>query len=243
MCALSFVFSFFCLGAPSDGKIFFLAPCSSIEFWRFFFLENPQPSKVPGFVDILFLDCSNPKEMSQDAQTLKGRVVSLFNHPTVQCKRREAVVPMVRVRMLRLLADRGIENSRYLDRACHVTALEVQVIDRYAQVLGQPILPGQCRANMELSGLDLTGLFRRHGAYHLKIGTSAVLHVYGLRTPCWKMDRVHAGLWDLMRGRSISIHGAPVRAFDTLNQGVKMKVVESGDIAQDDDVVVVLHAA
>lgn len=173
-------------------------------------------------------------------ETLQGRVVGLFNHPTAKYKKLEAVVDMVRVRMLRLLKGRGIDGSRYLDGACHVTALETEVIAKYAQVLGKPILPGQCRANVELSGLDLTGLFRRHGAFDLKIGVSAVLHVYGLRTPCWKMDRVQPGLWDLMRGRSILCGDDHVRAFDGLNQGVKMKVVESGDIIEGDDIVVVL---
>ena len=53
------------------------------------------------------------------------------------------------------------------------------------------------------------------------------------------MDRICQGLWDLMRGRSAVINDKEVRAFDFLNQGVKMKVVASGEIKVGDDVTVV----
>jgi MOSC domain-containing protein YiiM len=139
----------------------------------------------------------------------KGRVTGLFSHPQKSYKKSEPTSEMVAVKSMVLITGRGMEGSRFLDKSCHVTGLETEEIDKYSKLIGQRILPGQCRSNIETSSIPMTQLFVENGneALYVQIGVSVILKVYAQRTPCWKMNRICEGLEDLMWGRVAIVNG------------------------------------
>ena len=169
-------------------------------------------------------------ESKQDA----GRIVGLFTHPVKSYKKSQrqdvkafAMIPHDSVNMVK----GGIEGDSYLGRKCEITAIGVETIAMYSKIIGHTILPGQMRSNIETSGIDLAQLFRDNDQqpFLTNLGDKGVVQVYGLRTPCWKMNDLFPGidLEKLMWGNKIMVDDHEVQnACEDLDQGVKMRVVE-----------------
>ncbi len=91
---------------------------------------------------------------------------------------------------------------------------------------GFAIRPGQMGENITTRGLDLLGL--PTGAW-LRIGAEAVVEVTGLRTPCFQLDELQAGLMAATLGRDGA--GRPIR-----KAGVMGIVLASGEVRPGDTI-------
>jgi MOSC domain-containing protein YiiM len=181
---------------------------------------------------------SHESTKADTSEVKKGVVVALFDHPKKSYKKHEDTLDMIPAKELKLVEGKGIEGSRYFGKSCHLTAIETEVIAIYSKAIEKPIVPGQVRSNVEISGLPVTELLYEHGPLLVKIGATAIVKVYAQRVPCWKMDRICDGLQNLMWGKSATINKKEVHTFGYLNQGVKMKVVAGGIIKVGDIIVV-----
>jgi MOSC domain-containing protein YiiM len=124
------------------------------------------------------------------------------------------------VEELNLIAGQGIaESRRYFGRKNRegrpsrrqVSLIEREQIAEHAAALGlERIDPGQVRSNIETLGVNLMALVGQHVA----VG-EAILHLYGPRTPCAKMDAICTGLRALMENGK---------------QGVMAEVIKSGPV-------------
>ncbi len=97
---------------------------------------------------------------------------------------------------------------------------------------GFPIEPGMLGENITTSGIDLVGL---PTGTRLRIGTSAVVEVTGLRNPCVQIENFHEGLLSAVLERDGQGH---VRR----KSGVMSIVLTSGDVAPGDPIHIELPA-
>jgi MOSC domain-containing protein YiiM len=145
-----------------------------------------------------------------------GTVASLHIHPAV------AGDPMLAAEAFSVVAEKGIENNgegRLFDRGSkrQVTLIEREQLAENANALGHPGLkPGDVRSNIETEGIDLISLKGKQ----VQVG-DAVLLLYEVRTPCWKMDKLIEGL----RAR-----------MEEDRQGMLAQVVRSGTIRVGDSI-------
>jgi MOSC domain-containing protein YiiM len=148
---------------------------------------------------------------------INGQVASLHLHSVT------AGGVFQNVAAVEMVAGKGIAgNPRYFGRPTRrqVTLMEREQIAEHAAALGlETILPGQVRANVETTGIDLIALIGRQ----IRVG-SALLHIYAARTPCHKMDAICPGLRELM---------------ENSRQGVLAQVVESGHLRAGDTIQLV----
>ena len=97
---------------------------------------------------------------------------------------------------------------------------------------GFTVAAGQIGENITTRGIALLSL---PAGAQLHIGTSAVVRITGLRNPCAQLDRFQPGLMSALLDRAPD--GALVR-----KAGVMGVVVQGGDVAAGDEVVVHLPA-
>ena len=143
-----------------------------------------------------------------------GRIVSLHIHLG------KGGELMVSADSLQLEARKGIvEDKRYFGKSKRqVTLIEREQLHAHADALGiNGIGPGQARANIETSGINLHALLGRE----VQIG-EAVLLLYEDRTPCYKMDAVCQGMRKLMENGKQGV----------LAQVMKSGVIKIGDTIQ-----------
>lgn len=93
------------------------------------------------------------------------------------------------------------------------------------------VLPGEMGENVTTRGIDLLALGT---GTRLKIGTSAVVEVTGLRNPCSQIEAFQSGLLAAVTGRGAG--GSLVR-----KAGV-MAIVLQGGLVQPDDAIEIVHA-
>ena len=130
---------------------------------------------------------------------LKGTVVAVASNPKHEFSKptKESI---------KLLDDHGVEGDAHAgrfvqhrnlakqmpamrnNRQVHLLAMEL-LTDLTS--LGFTVAPGELGENVTTGGLDLT---RFPLGTHLWIGTSAVVELTGLRTPCALIDRFQKGL-------------------------------------------------
>ncbi len=150
-----------------------------------------------------------------------GSVPSLHVHPPI------AGEPLIPLETINVVAGQGIvESKRYFGRKSrrHVTLIEREQLAEHAGALGlDQITPGAVRANIETTGIDLRNFVKRR----VRVG-EAVLEIYGVRTPCQKMDAICHGL------RARIEHG---------KQGVLAMVIQSGAIHVGDKTVLLPDSA
>lgn len=168
--------------------------------------------------------------------------VGLFIHPEISYKKHHDAkdFPMIQKRSVTFVKG-GILGDSYLGKSCEVTAIETEVIEMYSKLIEHPILPGQVRSNIETHGIPLSQLFRENeGPLYIKIGSTAILKIYALRTPCWKMNDICGiDLNNLMKGRSIMVDEKEIVGSGYLDQGVKMKVMVGGDVCEGDSITII----
>jgi MOSC domain-containing protein YiiM len=141
-----------------------------------------------------------------------GKVASLHMHPDVAGEPLRAVSEVYAEAGKGLVGDCrvfGRKNQKGEPGRRQVSLIAREEIARHAAALGLPeIAPGAARSNIETTGLNLLSFLGRE----MEVG-EAVLLIYEARTPCWKMDRIAAGLQAMMsQGR----------------QGVLAQVIRSG---------------
>jgi MOSC domain-containing protein YiiM len=95
-----------------------------------------------------------------------------------------------------LVDDRGIEGNADRSRRRQVTLLDVDAWNAAAQTLGSDVDPVMRRANVLLSGIDLTATRDRV----LRIGDCRV-RIAGETKPCERMDEALPGLQKALRDR------------------------------------------
>ena len=149
-----------------------------------------------------------------------GRVESLHIHPQVPG------APFKALQALTLIEGKGIfEDTRYFARTSRagaptrrqVSLIEREQIAEHAAILGlETIAPGEVRANVETTGINL----QEFVGYEVALG-EAVLFFYAPRTPCQKMDRICQGLRALM---------------ENARQGVMAEVIRSGTVRVGDEI-------
>jgi MOSC domain-containing protein YiiM len=149
-----------------------------------------------------------------------ARVASLHIHPAT------AGEAMISVAEIDLIAGQGIlQDKRYFGRKSRngeptkrqLTLIAREQIGEHAATLGLPAIhEGLVRSNIETENIDLVPLAGRR----VRIGTAVVL-IGNPRDPCEKMDRIAAGLRELMN------HG---------KQGVLAQVIESGKVRVRDEI-------
>lgn len=131
---------------------------------------------------------------------------------------------MEEVFMMELIAGKGIAgNKRYFTRPTRrqVTLIERELLAEHAAALGlDGIAPGKARSNIETEGV----WFRELIGKQIRIGTTAMLFLYEVRTPCHKMDALASGLRRLMENG---------------HQGVLAQVLVSGMIQSGDAIKLV----
>ena len=104
--------------------------------------------------------------------------------------------PMDVVEQATLEAGRGLVGSANYGGRRHVTIISVERWAELSEVLGAEIDPVARRANLLVSGIDLTESRNRTllvGGCRLQIG--------GETRPCERMEEAHAGLQEAMRPR------------------------------------------
>lgn len=110
-----------------------------------------------------------------------------------------------------------ISRSTGLQSKRQVSLMEREQIAEHAAALGlETIAPGDVRANIETTGINLVALV----GHEVQVG-EAILYFYEARTPCEQMDRICDGLRDLMEDEK---------------QGVLAQVVRTGIIRVGDSV-------
>jgi MOSC domain-containing protein YiiM len=97
---------------------------------------------------------------------------------------------------------------------------------------GYEIEPGAMGENITTRGIDLLGLAT---GTRLRLGTSAVVEVTGLRNPCRQLEGVAEGLMEAVLDRDAN--GELVR-----KAGVMAVVLEGGTVAPGDPIVVEVPA-
>ena len=146
---------------------------------------------------------------------------------------------------IRLLAGLGVEGDAHLGTTVQhrsrvavdptqpnlrqVHLIHAELFDEL-RARGLDVSPGQIGENITTRGIDLLGL--PTGA-RLRIGSSAMIDVTGLRNPCIQLDRFRAGLTAAVLERRPD--GRLVR-----KAGVMATVAETGDVRPGDAIVVEL---
>ena len=152
---------------------------------------------------------------SHDNQANFGRVVSLHLHPPVPG------LEMRHADEIEVVVGKGIRrNGRFYGRTNrftgapsrrHVSIIAREQLSEHIAALGlESLPPGRVRSNIETVGVNLMALV----GCHVAIG-EAVLHFYEPRTPCAKMDALHAGLR---------------AAMENQRQGVMAEIIKPGKI-------------
>ena len=148
-------------------------------------------------------------------------------------------------RTIRLLAGHGVDGDAHAGatvkhrsrvardasqpnlRQVHLIAAELhdELRDR-----GLDVQPGQLGENVTTRGVDL---LRLPTGTRLQLGRDAVIEITGLRNPCGQLNRVHAGLKDVL---------SPRDAEGNIDRraGVMAIVLTSGDVAPGDTIRVEL---
>lgn len=116
-----------------------------------------------------------------------------------------------------LVADRGIEGNADRGGRRQVTILSRERWASVCERLGEPIDPRDRRANLLVSGINLTDSRGRV----LHVGTSR-LRILGETRPCGRMEEAYPGLEDALRAH--------------WGGGAYGEVLEGGDVATGDDV-------
>jgi len=170
---------------------------------------------------------------------LKGTVVSVASNP-----KHEFSKPAKET--IRLVEDHGVEGDahagrfiqhRYLAKTMPVLPNNRQVhlmaSELFAELgsSGYNVAPGDLGENVTTAGLDLT---KFPFGTRLRIGSSAVVELTGLRTPCALIDRFRKGLKRAM----IMRHEQP-----RFRCGVLGTVKETGQIAPGDRITVELPSS
>ena len=146
---------------------------------------------------------------------------------------------------IRLLAGLGVEHDAHMGttvkhrsrvardptqpnlRQVHLIHSELHADLRSA---GFAVEPGQMGENITTAGVDLLGL---PTSTRLRIGSTAIIEVTGLRNPCQQLDGIRAGLRAATLGRDE--HGGLVRLA-----GIMGIVVAGGEVRPGDRIVVEL---
>ena len=95
---------------------------------------------------------------------------------------------------------------------------------------GFTVQPGELGENITTTGISLLAL---PAGTRLKIGSSAIVEITGLRNPCAQIDRFQAGLLAKVVGRDTS--GAVQR-----KSGIMSVVIASGEVRPGDEIEVEL---
>jgi MOSC domain-containing protein YiiM len=143
---------------------------------------------------------------------LPGRVISLHLHPP------EPGTPLQSVDAIEVVSGKGIAgDTRYFERRNqttgepsrrHISLIEREQVAEHAAALSlEKIHPGAVRANIETSGINLTGLVGQH----VQVG-EALLHFYEPRTGCKKMDAICMGLRELTANNRLGVMAEIVRS-------------------------------
>ncbi len=126
--------------------------------------------------------------------------------------------PMDEVEVARLVPGRGLEGSADADGRRQVTILSAERWARAQDELGAEVDPALRRANLLVSGVDLTESRGRV----LAVGTSRI-RVKGETRPCRLMDEQHPGLQDALHldwgggAHGEVLSGGPVAVGDPVN--------------------------
>ena len=116
-----------------------------------------------------------------------GRLISIWI-------KRGKLAPMDRVQRAHVVAGRGLEGNANQGGKRQITLLSKEAWELAVTELGVDLDPACRRANLLLSGLDLTASAGRT----LAIG-SIQIQVRGETRPCDLMDREHEGLQAVLR--------------------------------------------
>ena len=110
-----------------------------------------------------------------------------------------------------------------------VHLIHIELLDELREG-GFDLVPGQMGENVTTSGVDLLGL--PTGA-RLRIGSSALVEITGLRNPCAQLETIQSGLMKAVLDRDSE--GNLVR-----KAGVMGIVIEGGDVRAADPIIVEL---
>ena len=117
-----------------------------------------------------------------------------------------------------LVSGDGLENNAHRGGKRQVTLLSAEAWDEVTAELGEQIDPSLRRANLLVSGIDLTDSRGRV----LHIGTSRI-HIYGETRPCELMDQAFPGLRQALeppwRGGAFGevLDGGTIRVSDPIS--------------------------
>ncbi|MBK9706784.1 MAG: sulfurase [Acidobacteria bacterium] len=125
--------------------------------------------------------------------------------------------PMDGAHGARLVMGRGIEGNANQGGRRQVTIIEEERWEKFMQLFNSPLPASSRRANLMVSGVDLTG---SRGKI-LKIGDCRI-QIFGETKPCERMDEALPGLKNAM--------------YDDWGGGAFGEVLDDGDIQIGDDV-------
>lgn len=145
--------------------------------------------------------------------------------------------------MIRLLTGLGVQGDAHAGRTVQhlsrvardpsapnlrqVHLIHAELLDELAAG-GFPVGPGDMGENVTTRGIDLLGL---PTGSTLRLGTTAVIEVTGLRNPCRQLNRFSDGLMAAVLGRSED--GSLIR-----KAGVMAVVLADGEVQPDDPISV-----
>jgi len=150
---------------------------------------------------------------------------------------------------IRLVAGRGVEGDAHCDEKVRHRSRVARTPDAanlrqvhliHAELLGELALagfavsPAQMGENVTTHGIDLLALPR---GTRLKLGTTALIELTGLRNPCWQIDaNIGPGAMAAVLDRAPD--GALIR-----KAGVMAVVLEGGEVRPGDPIEVELPSA
>lgn len=123
--------------------------------------------------------------------------------------------PMTPVRSAVLVTNRGIRGNANQNGRRQVTVISQERWREVEQQFGRPIDPALRRANLMVSGIDLTG----SRGQLLRVG-SALIEIWGETRPCRLMDENLPGLQDALRADwgggvfGVILEGAEIQVGD-----------------------------